>query len=419
MFAWLINSIGYAIFSGLWYILVFLPGWILHIIYTTLEFVALKLPIYILFGGYEINFSTGFFIRFFGIALICLFFVVGIVFYRFIQARKDVENQQLFKESIKRGTLSFLMVVGIPILMWLMMIFFVIIYQLVKNSIFNQDTSLSQYIFKVLEPKWTETSEGHKAWIQVQNTFQPLSYNEWFYIDGSGILLIIKLAIAIFAIVVVIFGLFIRVIKAIAYEFVYFLWLPVAITQGTNDAGETLKKWFAKFTESVLSIFIILICLLLYIMLLQTTFEQVPSLIDEILGDNSTALSGEWTTSILSIAIILGMTYGINGMITRLMYFFNLDQFAESSIRLRRNKNKTANNTANTKETKAEANKTISYEKNTLKRNNDLGVRAKTSARNAKNTMSKEKTAEQAINNALKPWFIKIFNKLQEGDKVK
>lgn len=406
---WLLENVGWGIYTALWYILVFLPAWILHIIYSTLEFIALKLPIYILFGGYTIDFTSTFFIRFFTIMAISFAFIIGIIFYRLMQAKKDSENQLLFKESLKRGLLSLIIMIGIPILIWLLMVFFVIIYQFVKSALLNSsDTSITSFLFDVLEPKWENASQGHQAWITVKNTYKGLEFEDWRNLRSSSILLVIQLCLSFLAVIWVMLNLFLRVVKAVAFEFVYLLWLPPAVAQGTNDAGETLKKWFVKFIECVLTTFIVLVCLLLFLFLIETTFKQVPLLITDILGNPQYELLKDIVSSILSIAILVGMTFGVDAMVTRLMYFFNLDQFAESPAKLKlKSKKQKETNKQNVKTKNAKDSKTISGEKNVINKNNQMFSKQRT-----KNNLNKS-SAENQDKKAMQPWFVKLFDALK------
>ncbi|MBU4693233.1 MULTISPECIES: Mbov_0396 family ICE element transmembrane protein [unclassified Mycoplasma] len=373
----LINWVGWYIFTALWYIFIFLPIWVLHILHSTLEFIALKLPIYIIFGGYKINFQSTFFVRFFTIAVICLIAIVFILIYRLLKSSKSQQNQILLKDALKQTFISFILVIGIPMLIWLFMILFVLVYDAIKTSlILNSSDTIAKYIFKVIEPEWTNNSQGHNAWIQVQNTFNTLSYDDWFNLNSNGILLIIELFIAIIFILKVILNLFIRVVKIVAYQFVYLLWLPPAITQGLNDSGITLKKWLVKFTETILSLFIILIALLLFLFLLETTFKQTPILLDEIINDPSYSPYKKIISVILPTGILIGMSLGLENMIARIMYFFNLNDFAEApKIKFKKSKNaqQTNNNLINSYANQ----KNISNDKNFLRKNNQIIISKK------------------------------------------
>ncbi|VEU75294.1 Uncharacterised protein [Mycoplasmopsis maculosa] len=407
---WLLDNVGYIIYSALWYILVFLPAWILHIVYSTLEFIALKLPIFILFGGYKIDFTSTFFIRFFTIMAISLILVFGIVMYRFFKAQKDKENQLLFKESLKRGFLSGLIMIGIPILIWLMMVFFTIIYQFIKSVLLNsQDNSITSFLFQTLEPSWENTSLGHQDWIAVKNTYLALNFKGYQNLRSSSILLILELCISFLAILWVMLNLFLRIVKIVAFEFIYLLWLPPAVAQGTNDAGETLKKWFTKFFECILSTFIILVVLILFLFLIETTFKQVPLLITDIIGDPKYEVLKDIVSAILSIGILIGMTFGIENMVTRLMFFFNLDQFAQgTNIKLRKKANASNNN--NKRSSKSNNQKGIQNDKNVLKKDNLSKTIATKNQKinNKNNNISSNKTSS-----VMKPWFVKLFDALK------
>ncbi|MCS4536796.1 hypothetical protein NXS15_01485 [Mycoplasma sp. CSL7475-4] len=404
----LINKIAYGIFSALWYILVFLPGWVLHIIHTTVEFIALKLPIFILFGGYTIDFNSIFLYRFLTIMCISIVFVIGIVMYRLFQAHKSSENILLFKDSFKRAVVAVLLMLGIPIGIWLMMIFSIILFDFIKSVMINNPhETISNFIFKVLEPSWENASSGHRAWVNVQNNFQALSFSDWKNMKGSSILLVIKLSLSLLAILWAIMQLFLRVVKIAAFEFVYLLWLPMSVAQGVNDNGETLKKWFAKFTECILSSFIILICLLLFLFLVDSAFIQVPKLLSEIIKLDGLESIKNTVSSILSVSILIGMSFGIESMVTRLMYFFNLVEFASSpKLKFKKqNNNKQPKNSALSGKS---SQKSISKSKNTSKKGNQVITNKSGLKKNNVGTGSSTKDQ-----NMLSPFFLKIFEKLK------
>ncbi|MBU4690055.1 hypothetical protein KQ873_03335 [Mycoplasma zalophidermidis] len=404
----LINKIAYGIFSALWYILVFLPGWVLHIIHTTVEFIALKLPIFILFGGYTIDFNSIFLYRFLTIMCISIVFVIGIVMYRLFQAHKSSENILLFKDSFKRAVVAVLLMLGIPIGIWLMMIFSIILFDFIKSVMINNPhETISNFIFKVLEPSWENASSGHRAWVNVQNNFQALSFSDWKNMKGSSILLVIKLSLSLLAILWAIMQLFLRVVKIAAFEFVYLLWLPMSVAQGVNDNGETLKKWFAKFTECILSSFIILICLLLFLFLVDSAFIQVPKLLSEIIKLDGLESIKNTVSSILSVSILIGMSFGIESMVTRLMYFFNLVEFASSpKLKFKKqNNNKQPKNSALSGKS---SQKSISKSKNTSKKGNQVITNKSGLKKNNVGTGSSTKDQ-----NILSPFFLKIFEKLK------
>ncbi|MCT4469966.1 Mbov_0396 family ICE element transmembrane protein [Mycoplasma sp. HS2188] len=404
----LINKIAYGIFSALWYILVFLPGWVLHIIHTTVEFIALKLPIFILFGGYTIDFNSIFLYRFLTIMCISIVFVIGIVMYRLFQAHKSSENILLFKDSFKRAVVAVLLMLGIPIGIWLMMIFSIILFDFIKSVMINNPhETISNFIFKVLEPSWENASSGHRAWVNVQNNFQALSFSDWKNMKGSSILLVIKLSLSLLAILWAIMQLFLRVVKIAAFEFVYLLWLPVSVAQGVNDNGETLKKWFAKFTECILSSFIILICLLLFLFLVDSAFIQVPKLLSEIIKIDGLESIKNNVSSILSVSILIGMSFGIESMVTRLMHFFNLDEFA-SSPKLKFKKTANNKHTKNSALSGKSSQKSISKSKNTSKKGNQVITNKSGLKKNNVGTGSSTKNQ-----NMLSPFFLKIFEKLK------
>ncbi|MBU4690646.1 hypothetical protein KQ874_03005 [Mycoplasma sp. ES3157-GEN-MYC] len=369
----LLQTIAYGIFCAFWYVLVYMPAWILHIVSMTLEFIALKLPIYLIFGGYEINFSSPFFTKFIIISFLCVIFVIGIVFYKFLKASKSPEAQLNFKDSIKRAMLAFILIFGIPILIWVISIFVVILYDFTKTALgLDSNTTLSNYIFKVLEPKF-KYPQYHTEWISTQNTFQPITKNAFIALDTNFLLLIIELFVSIIAILWVIINLFLRVIKTTSYQFIYFLWLPPAITQAISDNGISLKNWFKKYTECALSTFIILICLILFGFLIEITFEQLPKLIVEIISSSQLQALTEPISTIASILILIGMTFGMENMTTKIMEFFNLHEFAQPPVKLKVPKNKQSNQQTKSTDKKSKtANTRVSSDKNALAKTNTL-----------------------------------------------
>ncbi|MGV2393884.1 UNVERIFIED_CONTAM: hypothetical protein O8I53_13590 [Campylobacter lari] len=151
--------------------------------------------------------------------------------------------------------------------------------------------------------------------------------------------------------------------------------------------------------------FIVLICLLLFLFLTEATFSQVPKLISEIIKDDSFESIKDMTSAILSIGILVGMTFGVEAMVTRLMYFFNLDEFAESKkIKFKKRTKKEAQNDSK-KETKTQT-KTVEANKNIFKQSNQT-VANKINSKKANNE------TENKVQNAMKPFFVKIFDTLK------
>ncbi|MGV2393508.1 UNVERIFIED_CONTAM: hypothetical protein O8I53_11465 [Campylobacter lari] len=162
----------------------------------------------------------------------------------------------------------------------------------------------------------------------------------------------------------------------------------------------------AKFMEAVLTTFIVLICLLLFIFLIETTFIQTPKLVDEIIKDPNKESLKDIVSSILSIGILVGMTLGLEAMVTRLMYFFNLDEFAESAkIKFKKRAKKDTNSQKEGLSKQTET-KTVDSTKNTFKQNNQM-------VSNKLKNNKADKEAEAKMQKAMKPLFVKLFDALK------
>lgn len=335
----LLQKIQYGIFSAFWHILVFLPAWVLSIVQALVEFIAVKLPLYLLFGGEEINFNSTVFIRYGSFALICVFIMIGILLYKFIQARKSDEAVLSFKDTLIRSLYAIFLMIGIPLIIWFINMVFSVFYLAIKQLLSGDGPSnLASYLLKSLTPKFCSSS-GTEEWNKNLANFHAISFSNWKQMETSGILLIIEIFVSIVAILYVMVGVMIRVIKTTTYEFSYFLFLPFAISKAVGNEGMSLKKWWAKYLECVLSLLIILIALIVFGILISVIFEFTPKLLKDI-TQGFDYLPTQFVSPILSIGLIIGSALGVESGITRIMYFFELDAFAQGtkSIKLKKDK---------------------------------------------------------------------------------
>ncbi|WP_408633473.1 Mbov_0396 family ICE element transmembrane protein [Mycoplasmopsis primatum] len=310
-----------------WYILVFPFAWLLKITFMAIEFLAFKLPMYLIFGGFEIRYDTVFMQKYLIFCAIGAAVMIGLVLFKFFKGQKSIEDQIEFKQAAKRTGVGIVLMIGIYTIIYFLIVTVMSIYELIKVYLIGEDADLAAFILNVLSPEFIDSKAGKEQWATVAKTYIVNKDTFMNIKTGQSPLMIISLFVSFLALLYTMMGVFIRIVKTAIYEFYYILSAPVWIAKSVGDeGGETLKKWMNKTFECFLATLIILISLIMLLVIMEVISGSLTGIIKDFTQGK---ISSGFVKPILAIGIMAGSCFAFNEMITRIMYFFNLDAYAK------------------------------------------------------------------------------------------
>lgn len=398
----MINTIFYGVFSAFWYVFCYFPLMLLKLVINLLDLLAIKIPMFVLFGGQEFKWGSQTIIYYFLFAVLAIFIIFGIVFVKFILSFKNAERRFEFKMSFKYSIVACLMIVAMPVVIYGLHLFMILLYE-TTQQIFgkSQENNITAEIVRQLMPKFkdTLTSQGSQKWYtQVSQNFK-INKELWItFAEGSSSLLIIETFISATSTLYVLFGLFVGVSKSTFNQFGLFTTLPTTIALGAKDGGQSLRKWIADYIKILLKTLILLVLLIVFRLYIEIANKSSIALTNFLFNQDNTL--NYLIKPLISITLIVGGALGYKSLINKILNQFNLEEFAsKKSTKLKGKEN------VEIKSNLIPKTNGISSSKNVLPSNNYQNNRL---IQNKNNISQKQK-----LNNNNKTLFLPVVSKLK------